>query len=100
MKGYNRRLEKLEATAPKAFPDVLALIAEGKRYSDLTDAERERYAEYRGFPRKVLEEVEAAVFGGLDFGLQRRTPRPTPEELNQIIAEVETAVQTICGKDL
>ncbi len=94
MKHFANRLLKLEQKTRQPFPDVLDMIAAGRCYSSLTDAERERYAEYRGFPRKVLEEVETAVCGGLDFELLRQSPRPTLEQLNQIIAEVEMAVLT------
>lgn len=92
MKSYENRLLKLEKKTRQPFPDVLEMIAAGRCYSSLTDEERERYAEYRGFPRGVLEAVESAVFGGLDFELCRRGPVPTTEQLKQMIAEIETVV--------
>ncbi len=88
MKSYTRRLERLEAPNRQPFPDVLALVAAGCRYADLTDNQRERYAEYWGVARDALEEVETAVVGSLDFPLERKEP----QELKTVIADLEDQI--------
>ena len=87
MKNYQRRLAKIEAASP-AFADVLKLIRRGARYDELNDQQKSRYCSMIGTPRKVYEGVELAVVGDLHILLQKFDP-PTPDELKEIIDELE-----------
>ena len=87
MKNYQRRLAKIEAASP-AFADVLKLIRRGARYDELDDQQRSRYCSMIGTPQKVYEGVELAVVGDLHILLQKFDP-PTPDELKEIIDELE-----------
>ena len=87
MKSYERRLIALEAASP-AFADVLKLIRRGARYDELDDQQKSRYCSMIGTPQKVYEGVELAVVGDLHTLLQKFEP-PTPDELKEIIDELE-----------
>ena len=87
MKNYQKRLMALEAASP-AFADVLKLIRRGARYDELNDQQKSRYCSMIGTPQKVYEGVELAVVGDLHILLQKFDP-PTPDELKEIIGELE-----------
>ena len=93
MKTYQRRLKALEAASP-AFADVLKLIRRGARYDELNDQQKSRYCSMIGTPQKLYEEITLAVVGDLHILLQRFDP-PTPDELKEIIDELEQTTLSI-----
>lgn len=90
MKSYQKRLIALETASP-AFADVLKLIRRGARYDELNDQQKSRYCSMIGTPQKVYEEIALDVVGDLHILLQRFDP-PTPDELKEIIDELEQTV--------
>lgn len=90
MKTYQRRLKALETASP-AFADVLKLIRRGARYDELNDQQKSRYCSMIGTPQKVYEEIALDVVGDLHILLQR-FDSPTPDELKEIIDELEQTV--------
>ena len=92
--SIKKRVKRLSAHSEE-WGDVLALIRAKKRYSELTDKQKERYCRYyHGMDRAIIEEIEEMVIGKpLDFVLKKRPPRLSPEEeekrLKESIAEVE-----------
>ena len=90
MKTYQRRLKALETASP-AFADVLKLIRRGARYDELDEHQKSRYCAMIGTPQKVYEEITLDVVGDLHILLQRFDP-PTPDELKEIIDELEQTV--------
>ena len=89
--------------------DVLALIRAKKRYSELTDDQKERYCLYYwGIAREVVEEVEMMVKCSeeieswedekrwieenkeklLNFVLKKRPPKMSPEEERHHVGKV------------
>ena len=90
MKSYQTRLIALETASP-AFADVLKLIRRGARYDELNDQQKSRYCSMIGTPQKVYEEIALDVVGDLHILLQRFDP-PTPDELKEIIDELEQTV--------
>ena len=93
MKEYQRRIKALETASP-AFADVLKLIRRGARYDELNDQQKSRYCALLGTPQKVYEEIELAVVGDLHILLQKFEP-PTPDELKEIIDELEQTTLSI-----
>ena len=92
MRSIESRLVRLESVRADPFSDVVSWIANQRRYNDLNDTERDRYALYHGVNRQAMEEVLIAVKGSLDNPLERRKPKPTPSELNQIIDLLESQI--------
>ena len=92
MRSIESRLARLENLRADPFSDVLSWIAQKKRYCDLTDTERDRYALYHGVNRQAMEDVLIAVKGSLDDPLERRKLKPTTSELNQIIDQLESQI--------
>lgn len=93
MINIDRRLIKLE-TANQLFADVEKMIDSGRRYLDINEKERERYALYWGTDCAALEDVERAVRGSLDFPLERRGRKTPQKELQAIIDEIKKIVLT------
>lgn len=81
------RLARLEkAHSKNNYSDVLALIRQGVFYDELTEEQRQRYAEYRGTTMECIETVETAVCGCLHFLIEQK---PTPGNIEEISAETE-----------
>lgn len=90
MKSYEKRLKTLETARPP-FSDVLELIRQRARYDELDEQQKSRYCQMTGTPRKVYEEIALDVVGDLHILLQR-FDSPTPDELKEIIDELEQTV--------
>ena len=74
------------------FAPVHVSIRKHLFYDELPeDSWRDLYCEYVGIDRGVMEHIMLAALGDLHFVL-RDIERPTPEELKEIIAEVEQMV--------
>ena len=91
MRSFDRRLARLEAAQPRQYADVLALIARHAYYDEITPQEQARYCEYVRVPRQIFEETHILVCGDLHT-LLARIDQPTPEELAQIIQDVQDYV--------
>lgn len=92
MKSIESRLVRLERVRADPFTDVLSWIAAHRLYSDLTEAERDRYAQYQGVNRQAIEDCLLAALGSLDDPLSKRTPKPSQQELNSIIDLLEIQI--------
>lgn len=90
MRIYNRRLATLEKAVQSASEcGVIArMVRDGRLYDELNDSEKDAYCEYWNTPRTVLEEIELAVNGSLDFPLRLKPNEP----LVKIVNEVEKLV--------
>ena len=66
------------------------MVRDGKRYDELNDSEKDLYSQYRGTPRTVLEEIEIAVSGSLDFPLQLKPN----EQLTKTVCDVENCIKS------
>lgn len=97
MRSYERRLARLEASQPRLFADVLALIARHAYYDEITPQEQARYCEFIGIEKKAFEDCNMMVLGDCHVMLEKIDP-PTPEELSQIIQDVQDYVNL--GKPL
>ena len=64
------------------------MVRDGKLYDGIPDSEKDLYSQYWNIPRDVLEAVEFAVNGSLDFPLQLKPNEP----LVKIVNEVEKLV--------
>lgn len=64
------RLRRLEKVAPPDYADVLALIRSGCFYDELDNEQRDRYCEYLGFEKDVVEAVDRCIRGDLHFPLK------------------------------
>jgi hypothetical protein len=93
VKGYQRRIKALETARPP-FADVLELIRQRTRYDELDEQQKSRYCQMIGTPRNVYEEIALDVVGDLHILLQRFDP-PTPDELKEIIDELEQTTLSI-----
>lgn len=92
MRIYNRRLATLERAVTHASECavIARMVRDGKRYDELYDSEKTAYCEYWGAPRTVLEEIEIAVNGSLDFPLQLK-----PNELlTKTVCDVENCIKS------
>lgn len=92
MRSIESRLIRLERVRADPFTDVLSWIAAHRRYSDLSEAERDRYAQYHGVDRQAMEECLIAVLGSLDEPLEKKKSEPTKAELNSIINQLEILI--------
>lgn len=88
MNGIKNRLRLLEAKRSSPYADIEKLIEQHRLYDEITDEQRARYCEYVGIPQDVFEEIDLAVLGDLHTCLRKIDP-PTPEELNEILAEAK-----------
>ena len=74
------------------FAPVHVSIRKHLFYDELPeDSWRDLYCEYVGIDRAVMEHIMLTAVGDLHFIL-RDIEKPTPEELEEIIAEVEQMV--------
>ena len=74
------------------FAPVHVSIRKHLFYDELPeDSWRDLYCEYVGIDRTVMEHIMLTAVGDLHFIL-RDIEKPTPEELKEIIAEVEQMV--------
>ena len=106
--GIKRRVARLEAKASAQDQRILALIAAGAYYDELTDEEKREYERYKeslggGDPDLAaarLNEMFYKMDGvkGIDdtppeqfyhFRLTKKRPQPTPEEHAARVKEVE-----------
>lgn len=63
---------------------AVKLVKSGRCYDELSDSEKNAYCEYWNTPRDVLEAVELAVNGSLDFPLQLKPNEPLVKIVNEI----------------
>lgn len=84
------KVNALEAVASASTFSSAAvrLVKSGRCYDELNDSEKIAYSAYWGTPRTVLEEIEFAVNGSLNFPLQLKPNEP----LAKIVNEVEKLV--------
>ena len=69
------------------FAPVCSAIRNHLFYDELPEDLRDRYCEFIGIDRGVLENITLTALGDLHFIL-REIEKPTPEELQEIIVEV------------
>lgn len=91
MRSITARLNRLEATRPRLFADILSLIARHAYYDEITPREQTRYCEFIRVPKQAFEDVNKMVLGDQHIMLAKVDP-PTPEELAQIIQDIENYV--------
>ena len=84
------KVNALEAAASASTFSSAAvrLVKSGRCYGELNDSEKDLYSQYWNAPRTVLEEIELAVNGSLNFPLQLKPNEP----LVKIVNEVEKLV--------
>lgn len=84
------KVNALEAAASASTFSTAAvrLAKSGRCYDELSDSEKDSYCEYLNTSRDVLETVELAVNGSLNFPLQLKPNEP----LVKIVNEVEKLV--------
>lgn len=92
MRSFDRRLARLEAAQPQLFADVLTLIARHAYYDEITPQEQARYCEFIGIEKKAFEDCNLMVLGDCHIMLEK-VDTPTPEELNQLIIDIENYVK-------
>ena len=86
-----RAIEQKTAMLTK-FAPIHMSIHKHLFYDELPeDSWRDLYCEYVGIDRAVMEHIMLTAVGDLHFIL-RDIEKPTPEELKEIIAEVEQMV--------
>ena len=73
------------------FAPVHVSIRKHLFYDELPEDWRDLYCEFIGIDRAVMEHIMLTAVGDLHFIL-RDIEKPTPEELKEIIAEVEQMV--------
>lgn len=90
---FDARLKAAEqrTAAVSKFAPVCSAIRNHLFYDELPEDLRDRYCEFIGIDRGVMEHIMLTALGDLHFVL-RDIERPTPEELKEIIAEVEQMV--------
>ena len=96
---YRRRLKRIQQEAPQEDFRILELIKKGAFYDELTDEEKESYAQHWKTDRETLESVNNAVIGSLHFPLERRRPPRNREELERRILEVENMIDEINAEE-
>ena len=86
MRAFNRRPEALERTAQSVSECavIARMVRDGKLYDELNDSEKDLYSQYWNIPRDVLEAVEFAVNGSLDFPLQLKPNEPLVKIVNEV----------------
>lgn len=92
MRIYNRRLATLEKAVQNASECavVARMVQDGRRYDELNDSKKDSYCVYWNTPRDVLEAVEFAVNGSLDFPLQLKPNEP----LTKTVCDVENFIKS------
>lgn len=86
------RLDRLERQHyADGFGDLHAWERAGRLYSDLTDAERERFCQYWHFNRNAFERTYSDLGWSLDFQVCCEK-KYTPEEWRERVREVEELV--------
>ena len=94
-KTLDARMRAIEHKADMLtkFAPVHVAIRKSFFYDELTEEWRDLYCEYVGIDRAVMEHIMLTVAGDLHFIL-REFEQPTPQELQEIIAEVEEMVNS------
>ena len=92
-----RRLKKVEEGTAADGTDlhILELIRAGAYYDELTEEEKELYAQHWKTDRDTLEEVNTLTLGSLHFRLTRLIPTRTIKRLNEHIQEVAEIVDSL-----
>lgn len=96
-KTLDARMRAIEARADivAKFAPVHVAIRRSLFYDELPeDSWRDLYCEYIGVERAVMEHIMLTAVGNLHFIL-REIEKPTPEELQEIIAWVESRVNNL-----
>lgn len=91
---FDARLKAAEQKAAmlSKFAPIHIAIRRALFYDELPeDSWRDLYCEYIGIDRAVMEHIMLTAVGDLHFILHD-IEKPTPEELKEIIAEVEQMV--------
>ena len=94
-KTLDARMRAIEHKADMLtkFAPVHVAIRRSFFYDELPEEWRDLYCEYVGIDRAVMEHIMLTVAGDLHFVL-REFEQPTPQELQEIIAEVEEMVNS------
>ena len=92
MRSITARLNRLEATRPRLFADILALIDRHAFYDEITPQEQARFCEFIGIEKKAFEDCNNMVLGDCHVMLAK-FDAPTPEELDQLIKDIEHHVK-------
>lgn len=87
-----KAVEQKTATASR-FAAIRSAIRKHLYYDELSEPDRTLYCEFIGIDRAVMEHIMLTVAGDLHFIL-REFEQPTPQELQEIIAEVEEMVNS------
>ena len=93
-KTLDARMKAIEAKAEMLtkFAPVHVAISKSAFYDELPeDSWRDLYCEYIGVERAVMEQIMLMALGDIHFILHD-IDKPTPEELQEIIAWVESRV--------
>ena len=92
-KTLDARMKAIEAKADMLtkFEPVHVAIRRSFFYDELPEEWRDLYCEYVGIDRAVMEHIMLTAVGDLHFILHD-IEKPTPEELQEIIAWVESRV--------
>lgn len=92
---FDARLKAVEqkAAAASRFAAIRSAIRKHLYYDELSEPDRTLYCEFIGIDRAVMEHIMLTVAGDLHFIL-REFEQPTPQELQEIIAEVEEMVNS------
>ena len=90
---FDARMRAIEHKADMLtkFAPVHIAIRRALFYDELPEDWRDLYCEFIGIDRAVMEHIMLTAVGDLHFVL-RDIEKPTPEELKEIIAEVEQMV--------
>ena len=95
-KALDARMKAIEQKAAMLtkFAPIHIAIRRSLFYDELPeDSWRDLYCEYVGIDRAVMEHIMLTVAGDFHFIL-REFEQPTPQELQEIIAEVEKMVNS------
>lgn len=92
-KALDARMKAIEQKAAmlSKFAPIHISINKHLFYDELPEEWRDLYCEYVGIDRAVMEHIMLTAVGDLNFVL-REFEKPTPEELKEIIAWVESRV--------
>lgn len=86
MSRLTAKVTALEAAASASTfsPAAVRLVNSGRCYDELSDREKDSYCEYWNTSRDVLETVELAVNGSLDFPLRLKPNEPLVKIVNEV----------------
>ena len=92
-KALDARMKAIEQKAAMLtkFAPIHVSIRKHLFYDELPEEWRDLYCEYVGIDRAVMEHIMLTAVGDLHFILHD-IEKPTPEELQEIIAWVESRV--------